>query len=351
MIDPRDPSALPAALSAAFARHEQDVPVAAALRPAIAAGVRKRRARRRWTLSGAVAFVLALAGSMPLALPDRAVPPVRTESLLAAGSPDVGNFLLLGTDRRPEAAGETVRADAILLLHIDADTRAVYQLSIPRDLLVDVPNFGTQQVGTAFVFGGYELTARLVGDLLGVQIDGGAVVDFAGLQRVTDAVGGVDLCVDQQTVSIHLGYDGPTGRVVPLRSGMTPVIYEPGCRHFAGWQVLDYVRQRQSLVGGVEDRDTHVRQLLAALARQLGDPVKLAKALPVAGSALDLHLDDMSLPVLAGMLAGFDASRVPGLRLPTGPDRSLLPSGDGLVGALRNGTVPAWAAAHPQYVD
>ncbi|MFC4998660.1 LCP family protein [Dactylosporangium cerinum] len=345
-----DPSAFSAALSATFARHEQDVPVAAALRPAIAAGVRKRRARRRWRMSGAVAFVLALAGSMPLALPDRVVPPIRTESLLAAGSPDVGNFLLLGTDRRPEAAGDTVRADAILLLHVDADTRTVYQLSIPRDVLVDVPGFGTQQVGTAFVFGGYELTSRIVGSLLGVQIDGGAVIDFTGMQRVTEAVGGVDLCVDQQTVSAHLGFDQSTEGVVPLRSGMQPVIYEPGCRHFAGWQALDYVRQRQSLAHGVEDRDTHVRQFLAALARQLADPVKLAKALPVAGSALDLHLGDMSLPMLAGMLAGFDHSQVPGLKLPVGPDRTLLPSGDGLVGALRNGTVPAWAAAHPQYV-
>src|SRR6185369_8303126 len=130
-----------------------------------------------------------------------------------AGSPDVGNFLLLGTDRRPESAGDTVRADAILLLHVDADTRTVYQLSIPRDLLVEVPNFGTQQAGTAFVFGGYELTSRLVGSLLGVQIDGGAVIDFAGMQRVTDAVGGVDLCVDQRTVSTHLGLDPATGAV------------------------------------------------------------------------------------------------------------------------------------------
>lgn len=340
---------LAAALNAAFARHEQDVPVAAALRPAIATGVRKRRARRRWTLSGATALMVALAGAVPLALPEHPRPPVHAETLLEAGSPDVGNFLLLGTDRRPESAGDTVRADAILLLHIDADTRTVYQLSIPRDLLVEVPNFGTQQVGTAYVFGGYELTARLVGAMLGVRVDGGAVIDFAAMQRVTEAVGGVDLCVDQRTVSVHLGYDPSTGGAAPLRPGMAPVVYEAGCRHFAGWQALDYVRQRKSLTNGADDRDAHVRQFLAALARQLGDPVKLARAMPVAGSALDLHLGDVSLPMLAGMLAGYDASQVPGLRLPVGPDRTVLPDGDGLVTALREGTVPAWAAAHPQY--
>jgi anionic cell wall polymer biosynthesis LytR-Cps2A-Psr (LCP) family protein len=188
-----------------------------------------------------------------------------------------------------------------------------------------------------------------VGDLLGVQIDGGAVIDFTGVQRVTEAVGGVELCVDQRTVSIHLGSDPSTGRAGPLRPGMQPVVYEPGCRHFAGWQALDYVRQRKSLAHGVEDRDAHLRQFLAALARELGDPVKLAKAMPVAGSALDLHLGDVSLPMLAGMLGGFDTSRVPGLKLPVGQDRTVLPDGDGLVGALRGGTVPAWVATHPQY--
>lgn len=349
MSEPPAPSALASALAAAFARHEQDVPVAAALRPGIAAGVRKRRTRRRWRLSGATALVLALAGSLPMAVPDRHMPPIHTETLLEAGSPDVGNFLLLGTDRRTGSPGDTVRADAILLLHVDADSRTVYQVSIPRDVLIDVPNFGVQQVGTAFVFG-VRADLRLVGNLVGVPIDGGAVIDFAGMQRVTEAVGGVDLCVDQQTISIHLGHDPSSGRVVPLRSGMQPVIYEPGCRHFAGWQALDYVRQRQSLANGADDRDAHVRQFLAALARQLGDPVKLAKALPVAGSALDLHLGDVSLPMLAGMLAGFDKSQVPGLKLPTGPDRTVLPEGDGLFAAMREGTVPAWVAVHPQYV-
>ena len=93
-----------------------------------------------------------------------------------------------------------------------------------------------------------------------------------------------------------------------------------------------------------------MRQFLAALARQLSDPMKLAKALPVAGNALDLHLGDMSLPMLAGMLAGFDTSPVPGLKLPIGQDRTVLPDGDGLFTAMRDGTVPAWVLAHPQYV-
>ena len=220
------PGALAGALSAAFARHEQDVPVAAALRPAIAAGFRKRRARRRWTVSSAVAFVLALAGSMPLALPDRPTPPVHAETLLEAGSPDVGNFLLLGTDRRPSRRVTPCGPTRSCCCTSTPTPAPSSSCRSPGTLLVEVPNFGTQQVGTAFVFGGYELTSRLVGNLLGVQIDGGAVIDFSAMQRVTEAVGGVDLCVDQQTISIHLGFDA-SGRVVPLRSGMHPSSTSP----------------------------------------------------------------------------------------------------------------------------
>ena len=77
--------------------------------------------------------------------------------------------------------------------------------------------------------------------------------------------------------------------------------------------------------------------------------MKLAKALPVAGNAIDLHLDDMSLPLLAGMLAGFDTLRgCPGSNCPSGMTaRSCPRSGTVCWPRIRDGTVPAWAAGPP----
>jgi LCP family protein required for cell wall assembly len=330
-----------------FARHEDLVPVAAGLRPAIASGARRRRLRRRWTWSCAAAVVVAALFAAPLALPDRP----STHNLLLAGPVKPLHFLLLGTDRRQGDVGAQVRADAIILLHVDPAARTAYQVSIPRDLLLDLPGFGAQKAGGAYVFGGYSLTAQSVTGLTGIPIDAGAVVDFAGMEAVTKAVGGIDLCVDQRTESAHLAYDAHGG-VVPRSPGSKPVVYEVGCRHFAAYEALDYLRQPTS-VSGSDDRDRHLRQYLAALARQLSDPGKLAKLLPVAGKSLDLHLGDMSLTSLTAVLGQLDSTRIPGVRLPSrldGASLRPLPGGDGLYTALRTATVPAWLSAHPQYV-
>jgi len=333
-------------LRAAFDRHEEFVPVAADLRPAIAAGARRRRARRRWAWSGGALLMLALLAVVPQVLPLR--PPAIAQLSLGDAPPaHPMQFLLLGTDRKPGAVAEPVRADAIVLLHVDPATRTVYQISIPGDLLLDLPGFGTQKASAAFLFGGYSLTAQAVTGLTGIPIDGGAVVDFEGMQTITKAAGGVELCVDERAVSTHVFLDSE-GRVTHDVGAGHPVVYEVGCRHFAAWEALDYLR----LGGTSEARDRHLRQYLAAMVRQLSDPVQLSRMIPVASGAVDLHLGDASLATLASA-AHLDPARVLGVRLPTRPgDGGLLPApgGDGLYTALRTTTVPAWLAAHPEQV-
>ena len=351
------------ALREAFASHEHLVPAASDVRPAIAERVLRRRARRRTAWSAGAAFAVVLLALVPAAVSNWP----RSEVLLG-GEPDplAGtapgrpmNFLLLGLDRRPGEPDTAGRADAIVLVHVDEAHRKAAQISIPRDLSLDVPDRGKHWAGNIYGLGGYELTARTVEHLTGVTIDGGVVVDFAGVERVTEAVGGVELCVESRTVSIHIGYDAkgrvqrpfhPDGRPV---QGVKPVVYEPGCHHFEAWQALDYVRQRKSLPDGLADRDRHVRQFLVALANELTDPVKLTKALPVAGSALELHLGSASsVTELALQLRSVDTADLPGVRVPVWPTRDgsgtvLQPASAGLFAALRDDTLAAWIRAHP----
>ncbi|GAA2586783.1 hypothetical protein GCM10010399_15950 [Dactylosporangium fulvum] len=339
-----------------FARHETLAPQATAeLRSAIDDGARRRRVRRRRFLSSAAALVVLAFATVLAVLPSSREHSTPADLLTDGGGASM-HFLLLGTDRQAARAGEQVRADAILLVHVDPATRTTFQVSIPRDLLVDLPGFGPQRANSAYLFGGYSLTEQIVSTLLGAPIEGGAVVDYAAMQAITRAVGGVDLCVDQRTESIHLGYDR-SGRVVPRTGnpGLDPVVYEVGCRHFAAWEALDYVRQRNSLPGGAEDRDRHLRQLLSALMAELSDPVTLSKALPVAAQALDLHLGrGQTLPALAIQLGHMSNGQLRGIRLPTRLDNgTVVLSGDAadLFTALRTATVPAWLAAHPEYAS
>src|SRR6185437_14787740 len=120
------------------------------------------------------------------------------------------------------------------------------------------------------------------------------IVNFAGFQSMVAALGGVDMCVDEKTISVHVGsdahgnfhapYEITASGVYPIR-GITPQVYEPGCQHLAAWQALDYVRQRELIPDGDYGRQRHQQQFLQAVLKEatgagvLTSPVKLDRVL------------------------------------------------------------------------
>ncbi len=170
------------------------------------------------------------------------------------------NILMLGTDSRdPEFASDGVsgeRADTIVIMHIPASHDRAYLVSIPRDTWVYVPESPDGQNGdtmakinAAFAWGGMGLMVETVEEYTGVRMDHVALIDFGGLITVTDAVGGVDMTVDQTIESIH----------PPYRT------FVEGPRHFTGEEALDYVRQRYQYVDGDFTRIKHQQMFLKAL--------------------------------------------------------------------------------------
>ncbi|GAA2330825.1 LCP family protein [Dactylosporangium salmoneum] len=327
-----------------FARHEELVPVAhPGLRAAIFSGARRRRARRRWAWTGllsTLAVAVALLTGPVFALPRHTSPDV------AAPKHPI-HLLLVGIDRTGRDLPAQVRADAIVLLHIDPARRAAYAVVVPHDLLLDLPGLGRQRAEGAYLVGGYQLAADAMTRLTGVPLDGGAVVDVAAMEKITAAAGGVDLCVDRQVQSRHLADDGenPPGYERPA------MVYQPGCRHFDAPEAVDYLRES---VGSGNDRALH--DYLVALAKAAAQPSRLPAVLAAAGSGLELHLGTGSLAGVAGMMRGVDPATVAGVRLPTvataegeQPGRLPVPGGDGLYDALRSGAVGPWLAAHPAY--
>ena len=68
----------------------------------------------------------------------------------------------------------------------------------------------TSKINAAFQYGqggasGTRLLSQTLTDLIGIKFDGAAVIEFSGLERAVDLVGGVTMCVDVRTVSIHTG--------------------------------------------------------------------------------------------------------------------------------------------------
>ncbi|WP_432833368.1 LCP family protein [Dactylosporangium sp. CA-092794] len=323
-----------------FARHEELVPITPpGLHSAIMTGARRRRARRRWAWTGLMSGLLVAA--VLLASPLAALPRPDGDPPAAPVLQAPLHLLLVGIDRAAQ-----VRTNALVLLRVEPQAGIAYEVTIPRDLALDLPGLGPQRADGAYLVGGYQVVAAAVTRLTGVPLDGGAVIDIAALESVTRAAGGVDLCVERRTVSHHLARDDDGG-VTAAAADRPPVVYQPGCRHFAAPEAVDYLREA---LGGGDDRALH--EYLAGLARAAAEPGQLPVLISAASSALELHLGTGSLSGLTAALRGVDPARSSIIELPSAPSdggRTPMPDGDGLYAALRTTAVGPWLAAHPQY--
>lgn len=88
-------------------------------------------------------------------------------------------------------------SDTLVVVAIDTETKDIRAISIPRDTMVEIPGHGTCKINSAHVHGGPELTRRVVGDLLGVEIDKYIKTNTTGLRGLVDMVGGVYIIVDK----------------------------------------------------------------------------------------------------------------------------------------------------------
>ncbi|WP_083821615.1 LCP family protein [Saccharopolyspora spinosa] len=196
----------------------------------------------------------------------------RTDALGFGGqAPDSGgtNWLLVGSDSREgldeaqreqlsagDAAGR--RTDTVMLVHIPSGSGQPALISLPRDSYVAIPGHGKTKLNAAFSFGGPQLLAQTVEQATGVHIDHYAEIGFGGFSDLVDAVGGVDICLDQ-----------------PMDDEMANAHLQAGCQELDGPQALGFVRARYSLKGGDLERAENQRKLLAALVDRATSPATL----------------------------------------------------------------------------
>lgn len=345
-------------LRAAFARHETLTPSTGALRVAIdrLAAVRRRRRQRFQAAGVTLALLAALGVGVPQLRPDR---PAEGPSL--SGQPSGAqsgalNVLLLGVDGFGEQSSYRL-ADSVLLVHVPADRSRPYLISLPRDLEVSIPGRGVEKLNSAFYSGageprpdldaGYDLTRRVVADLTGVRVDAGAVLTFAGLRRITEAVDGVEVCLPKEVRSWH------TRRTFPA-----------GCQVLDGAASVDLLRQRRYLPDGTLDRDRNAQRYVAGLVRRavaqdvLTNPVRLTALLSAAGKGLAVDDDGLPLTRLVAVLPELKSVDPVGLSLPVGPpggNASRLPldpkQGPEFLAALREDRLAQWVAQHPEQVN
>ena len=211
-------------------------------------------------------------------LPD-AGPPVDAQGNAVAQPTGSGtNYLIIGNDAGPDRVG--ARSDVMVLVHVPADHRNVTLIHFPRDLWVPIPGRGNAKLNAAYAFGGAPLLVKTMQNMLGVKVDHVAMLGFEGFKSMTDAVGGVDVNVEEASEG-----DGK--------------VFKEGIQHMDGETALVFVRQRYMLSEG--DISRGQRQLafvkalmLKTLSKEvLTNPIKLKDFTEAATSNLtvDQNLD------------------------------------------------------------
>jgi len=218
--------------------------------------------------------------------PDHQATTQGDKSLLDPFAGRAVNLLVFGVDSRDgdnatyakDDVDGAVLNDVNMVVHLSADRRRVDVVAIPRDTMVDLPpcqgpdgyehygwwaqinaawghgsagDFGNKAEGIACVW-------RTVESVTNIKLDGYLMVDFSGFVGMVDALGGVDMCLEES-------FRG-TGLIIELEAGQ---------QHLNGGQALRYARTRkgysgdQRLSGSDTDRISRQQQLIAAVVHKV----------------------------------------------------------------------------------
>ena len=300
------------------------------------------------------------------------------------------NILLVGLDSRTDPHGNPLPAnelamlhagpndgelntDTMILVHIPAGGQQAVAISFPRDSWVQLAGgFGYNRLNSAFAFARNSEVTRLLGqgmtdmtqvmqqaDLAGrknliatiEQLIGNAVtinryaeINLAGFYDMSNAVGGVQVCLNAAT------HDDYTGASFPA-----------GVQTISGVQALNFVRQRHGLPGGDLDRIVRQQVFLGALAKKvlsagtLTSPSKIAALTTAIQNSVTLS-DGWDITNFALQMQGLTSGAIQFGTVPTGPNEviggaDVLGTSQTLITSYVNGLVNGTPPASPPSYD
>ncbi|MBT0771880.1 LCP family protein [Kineosporia sp. J2-2] len=244
------------------------------------------------------------------------------------------NVLVIGTDSRDSTENcklgggcdEThSNADVELLVHLSADRSNITAMSIPRDTMTDLPGCKDADTGETVAerYGqinssltyGPGCTVAAVHQLTGITVDHFVLVDFTGVIKMSDATGGVRVCVSDDVYDTY-----------------SHLKLSKGKHTLKGEAALQFVRTRHGFGDGSDLGRTYGQHaFLAAAIRAIKDrgtllnPARLYAVADAATQALTVDEDLDSIPALvdlAGEFNAVDTDRITFTTMQTSPDPS-----------------------------
>lgn len=227
------------------------------------------------TLVILILFLMTLVGSCWFGINNKL-----NHSQMLTSMPDsqASTWLILGSDQRDGTPGADddgeitgFRTDTILIL-TQPRHGASSLVSVPRDYLIKEDGEAMKINALAYTSGYKSLTAHIE-EITGNKIDHVAIIKFGGLRELVDAIGGVELCYDDDV-------DDPN-------SGM---IWTSGCHHADGGAALAFSRMRYSDPKGDFGRAERQRQVIGAISKKVMKP-SVALNPSSANKVIDAGLD------------------------------------------------------------
>lgn len=148
---------------------------------------------------------------------------------------------IIGSDARTGGGmpdDDPGRSDTTILLRLDPDTGQIAMLSIPRDLKVDIPGYGTDKFNAAYSYGGMPLTIKTIKEVTGLDVNHVINVDFQGFAMLVDAIGCVFIDVDRKYYNSNEG-KAPSDMYAEID-------IEAGYQKLCGPDALEYARYRHT---------------------------------------------------------------------------------------------------------
>ena len=150
----------------------------------------------------------------------------------------VVNVLLVGQDTRDP--GQRARSDSMIILSMNSNSKRLCMTSIMRDLYVQIPGYSNNKINAAYAFGGFELLDKTIETNFGIHIDYNVEVDFNGFMHIIDALGGIDIKLNEAEVAYM---DGSSEYSDYSLQDPTPGL-SVGYNHLDGEAALKYARIR-----------------------------------------------------------------------------------------------------------
>jgi polyisoprenyl-teichoic acid--peptidoglycan teichoic acid transferase len=160
-------------------------------------------------------------------------------------------ILVMGVDAQPgQAIDFGVRPDVLMVARLDPIAGTCRLLSVPRDTRTELPGYGQTKVNHALMVGGIPYQILVTEDLLGIEIDRYALIDFAGFKELVDKVGNIEV-------------------TVPKAVEFQGIKIPEGTQTFDGEEALAYARYRDPATQGDAGRIKRQWAVLKGIGQQI----------------------------------------------------------------------------------